>query len=72
MPKLSNPGPWSVGVFAAACAVVVAMFAFNVRVPEAGKVALTLLGIAGAWLSRSALEQPKSDEDDTLDEGDAS
>lgn len=57
--KLRNPGPWSFGVFAAACALVSVMFA--VKAPEAGKVAGSLIALLGVWLAKSAIRTPPKD-----------
>jgi hypothetical protein len=57
--KFQNPGPWSFGVFAAAAAVVIAMFAF--KVPDAGRAAIALVSLVGVWFSKSALASKDGD-----------
>lgn len=47
--RVVKPGRWSTVAFGAACALVIAAFAF--RVPEGGKMASALLAILGAWLT---------------------
>jgi hypothetical protein len=63
--KLEKPGPWSFGVFAAACGVVVAMFYF--KAPDAAKAGSALVGLVGTWVVigplKNAHAEASSEED---------
>ncbi len=55
MPKLRNPGGWSVAIFAVACLLVGTMYYF--KAPEAGKLGAELVALAlAAFGAKSALK----------------